>query len=64
MAPKNTTQLLAKLRALMKNTAHVPRQIHAYIVPSGDAHQVSSSVVGTFIDRLIVLEPDSDITNE
>ncbi|XP_045110270.1 xaa-Pro aminopeptidase 1-like [Portunus trituberculatus] len=39
MAPKNTTQLLTKLRALMKNTAHVPRQIHAYIVPSGDAHQ-------------------------
>lgn len=39
MAPKSTTQVLTKLRALMKNTAHVPRQIHAYIVPSGDAHQ-------------------------
>ncbi|XP_050729076.1 xaa-Pro aminopeptidase 1-like isoform X2 [Eriocheir sinensis] len=39
MAPKNTTPLLVKLRALMKNTAHVPQPLHAYIVPSGDAHQ-------------------------
>lgn len=39
MAPKNTTHLLQKLRALMKNTTYVPQVIHAYVIPSGDAHQ-------------------------
>ncbi|XP_069973285.1 xaa-Pro aminopeptidase 1 [Penaeus vannamei] len=39
MAPKNTTQLLKNLRVLMKNTTYVPQALHAYIVPSGDAHQ-------------------------
>ncbi|KAK7063294.1 Xaa-Pro aminopeptidase 1 [Halocaridina rubra] len=39
MAPKNTSNILTKLRVLMKNTAYVPQVIHAYIVPSGDAHQ-------------------------
>ncbi|XP_069165521.1 xaa-Pro aminopeptidase 1 isoform X2 [Procambarus clarkii] len=39
MAPKNTTCLLKQLRLLMKNTAHVPQALNAYIIPSGDAHQ-------------------------
>lgn len=39
MGVKNTTAILRKLRALMKNKAYVTEQIHAYIVPSGDAHQ-------------------------
>ncbi|KAK8751817.1 hypothetical protein OTU49_010436 [Cherax quadricarinatus] len=39
MAPKITTHLLKQLRHLMKNTAYVPKTLHAYIIPSGDAHQ-------------------------
>ena len=41
MTKKNTTHLLKKLRALMKNTSHVPLPLSAYIVPSEDAHLVS-----------------------
>ena len=37
---KPTGTLLKKLRKLMKNTSYVPEAINAYIVPSGDAHQV------------------------
>lgn len=40
MALRNTGTLLKRLRALMKNTTHVSETIQAYIVPSGDAHQV------------------------
>ncbi|XP_026292242.1 xaa-Pro aminopeptidase 1 [Frankliniella occidentalis] len=36
---KSTSQLLEKLRALMKNTKYVQEPIHAYIVPSEDRHQ-------------------------
>ncbi|XP_071167709.1 LOW QUALITY PROTEIN: xaa-Pro aminopeptidase 1-like [Mytilus edulis] len=41
MVVKNTTTILKRLRAviLLKNTTYVTEQIHAYIVPSGDAHQ-------------------------
>lgn len=39
MAPKVTTELLMKLRQVMKNSGLVPEPIQAYIVPSGDAHQ-------------------------
>ncbi|KAL3865143.1 hypothetical protein ACJMK2_006764 [Sinanodonta woodiana] len=37
MAAKCTTEILARLRTLMRKTSAGP--IHAYIVPSGDAHQ-------------------------
>lgn len=40
MAPKITTELLKQLRQAMKNSKYVPEPIQAYIVPSGDAHQV------------------------
>lgn len=40
MAPKITTELLRQLRQAMKTSKHVPEPIQAYIVPSGDAHQV------------------------
>lgn len=38
MAAKSTTAILQKLRALMKNPAFVSPPVHAYIIPSGDAH--------------------------
>ncbi|ELU14220.1 hypothetical protein CAPTEDRAFT_169985 [Capitella teleta] len=38
MPPKNTAALLDRLRSLMKNAKHVHEPIHAYIVPTGDAH--------------------------
>jgi len=40
MSAKNTTNFLKKLRGLMKNKAYVQEPLSAYIVPSGDAHQV------------------------
>lgn len=40
MATRSTTQILKRLRGLMKDTSVVPEAIQAYIVPSGDAHQV------------------------
>lgn len=43
MGVKNTTKILKRLRALLSNTGYVTEQIHAYIVPSGDAHQVCIS---------------------
>lgn len=39
MVPKQTTGLLTRLRALMKNSSVVSEPIHAYIVPHKDAHQ-------------------------
>lgn len=41
MVAKNTSTLLSRLRALMKNTNVVGETLHAYIVPHKDAHQVS-----------------------
>lgn len=37
-SPKNTTNLLKQLRALMQNPTHVKEPIQAYLVPSADAH--------------------------
>ncbi|XP_048237381.1 xaa-Pro aminopeptidase 1-like [Haliotis rufescens] len=39
MTVKTTTAILSKLRALMKNISYVNEPIHAYIIPTGDAHQ-------------------------
>jgi len=41
MSAKNTTALLQKLRSLMCSAAYVNPPVHAYLIPSGDAHQVS-----------------------
>ncbi|XP_054167051.1 xaa-Pro aminopeptidase 1-like [Oppia nitens] len=38
MAIKNTGNVLKRLRSLMKNSSYVSDSIHAYIVPSADAH--------------------------
>jgi len=43
MAAKSTTAILQKLRALMKNPAFVSPPVHAYIIPSGDAHMVRAT---------------------
>ena len=40
MTTRQTTQILKRLRNLMKDTSFVTEAIQAYIVPSGDAHQV------------------------
>ncbi|XP_068708734.1 xaa-Pro aminopeptidase 1-like [Montipora foliosa] len=37
--PKQTGHLLRQLRSLMKSKNHLSEAIHAYIIPSGDAHQ-------------------------
>ncbi|XP_035674151.1 xaa-Pro aminopeptidase 1-like [Branchiostoma floridae] len=38
MTAKNTTALLQRLRAAMKNNQYVCEKLNAYIIPSGDAH--------------------------
>lgn len=40
MAPKITSELLRLLRQAMRNSEYVTEPIQAYIIPSGDAHQV------------------------
>uniref|UniRef100_A0A4W5REU9 Xaa-Pro aminopeptidase 1 n=1 Tax=Hucho hucho TaxID=62062 RepID=A0A4W5REU9_9TELE len=40
MSPKITVELLRQLRQAMRNTKYIAEPIQAYIVPSGDAHQV------------------------
>lgn len=40
MSPKITTDLLKQLRQVMKSPKYVQEPVQAYIVPSGDAHQV------------------------
>lgn len=40
MSPKITTELLKQLRQVMKSPKYVQEPVQAYIVPSGDAHQV------------------------
>lgn len=42
MSPKITGELLRQLRQAMKNCKFFSEPIQAYIVPSGDAHQVRS----------------------
>ncbi|KAI1305957.1 Xaa-Pro aminopeptidase 1 [Halotydeus destructor] len=39
MAVRSPTQLVKRLRTLMKNSHYVPETVHAYIIPSGDSHQ-------------------------
>uniref|UniRef100_A0A2P2HW66 Xaa-Pro aminopeptidase 1-like n=1 Tax=Hirondellea gigas TaxID=1518452 RepID=A0A2P2HW66_9CRUS len=39
MSRTSTTHLLSSLRQLMKNPSFVPKPLHAYIIPSEDAHQ-------------------------
>ena len=45
---KPTGHLLKKLRALMKNKNYVSEAISAYIIPSGDSHQVMPHIFSTF----------------
>ena len=40
MPPKVTSELLRQLRQAMRNSEYVTEPIQAYIIPSGDAHQV------------------------
>ena len=40
---KATGHLLKQLRQYMKDTKYVTEAVYAYIIPSGDAHQVSWS---------------------
>ena len=52
MAPKVTSELLRQLRQAMRNLEYVTEPIQAYIIPSGDAHQVLSGdglVMGFFL---------------
>lgn len=42
MPPKVTSELLRQLRQAMRNLEYVTEPIQAYIIPSGDAHQVLS----------------------
>ncbi|OBS76413.1 hypothetical protein A6R68_17136 [Neotoma lepida] len=42
MAPKVTSELLRQLRQAMRNAEYVTEPIQAYIIPSGDAHQILS----------------------
>ena len=42
---KPTGELLTKLRSAMKNKAYVPDILHAYIIPTEDAHQVIMDLV-------------------
>jgi hypothetical protein len=54
MAPVNTTERLAKLRALMQDEKVCGgKAIHAYIVPSEDAHQVYSGSL--FLSNILIL---------
>ncbi|KAK2098973.1 hypothetical protein P7K49_024424 [Saguinus oedipus] len=41
MPPKVTSELLRQLRQAMRNSEYVTEPIQAYIIPSGDAHQMS-----------------------
>lgn len=43
MSPKITGELLRQLRQVMKNCKYFTEPIQAYIIPSGDAHQVSET---------------------
>lgn len=43
MSPKITGELLRQLRQAMRNCKYFSEPIQAYIVPSGDAHQVKKT---------------------
>jgi hypothetical protein len=52
MAAKRQVEILKELRALMKISNYVGQEpIHAYIIPSGDAHQVR----GFFFDLALFI---------
>lgn len=40
MSPKLTGEILRQLRQAMRSCKFFPEPIQAYIIPSGDAHQV------------------------
>ena len=42
---KQTGHLLRQLRSLMRNKSQLNEAIQAYIIPSGDAHQVYNEIV-------------------
>ena len=45
---KQTGHLLRQLRSLMRNKSQLSEAIQAYIIPSGDAHQVYNEIVHIF----------------
>lgn len=57
LAHNRTGPLLKKLRTLMSNRKYVPESIQAYIVPSGDAHQVrrQSDMIDVFFNEKLTL---------
>lgn len=48
MSPKITGELLRQLRQAMRSCKYFSEPIQAYIIPSGDAHQVSEITHITF----------------
>lgn len=46
---KNTTKILADLRALMRNLPNESGSISAYIIPTDDCHQVFVYISKLFI---------------
>lgn len=52
MSPKITGELLRQLRQAMRNCKYFSEPIQAYIVPSGDAHQVSKIPFTTYVRLL------------
>lgn len=55
MSPKITGELLRQLRQAMKNCKFYSEPIQAYIVPSGDAHQVSEIAQMSYVAVLMTL---------
>lgn len=55
MSPKITGELIRQLRQAMKSCKYFAEPIQAYIVPSGDAHQVKytlcTSGIFTYMQR-------------
>lgn len=54
MSPKITGELLRQLRQAMRNCKYFSEPIQAYIVPSGDAHQVSDITHRTCVDYIYI----------
>ena len=59
MSPKITGELLRQLRQAMRNCKYFSEPIQAYIVPSGDAHQVSAITNITYIYCICLLQGHS-----
>lgn len=45
MSPKISVELLRQLRQAMKSCRFFPEPLQAYIIPSGDAHQVGDRLI-------------------